>query len=216
MKYLIVSTVCLGLFLLVSTVCVAMPVHYAAVGSIMDKEQQQLTISGWVNFDDQLRDWHGEGAGVPPVSSLDYLGQNQFYIIDYSLKVGSHFFSGMSGHLYMEFIMDQTLNDWTFGDSMWFLEDGLGPWDEWGGELFHFYNPDGTEQNHTSQYFNLANKIQLVSFDYNFNDPILPTYSSDFNLWLTRQDPTPVPEPSTLAFVAASLLGLFAFRRVRS
>jgi len=212
MRFLLLSAVCLCFYFSLSKSCLALPVHYSASGTIIDNNQQLLTISGWVDFDDQLRSWDGGGAGQP-VASLDSIGQNQFYITGYSIKVGEHVFSGSSGHLYMEFMLDQSSNEWIFGDTMWFLEDGTGPWDEWIGELFNFFNPDNTAQLFPSQYFDLANKIQLVAFDYNFNDSILPSYSPDFNLWLTKQDPAHTPEPSTFVLVGASLLGLFAFRR---
>lgn len=209
-KIFFVTLFCLGFCLSLATTTFAMPLLYSAAGTIHDKQQQALPISGWVLFDDQLRDW----TSGDPVSLIDPVSYQYWYsIAGYQLSVGGHTFSGMQGSLYLEYVAWPTPNDlWGPTEVMWFLEDGVGAWGQWTGEDFFFFDADGTANDH-SQYDKLAPLIQLSQFCYMFDDPILPSYDPSFSLWLTRQTAAPVPEPSTLVLFGASLLGLLALRR---
>lgn len=208
-KFLFFALIHFSLCLSQATTSFALPLLYSAAGAIHDKQQQALPISGWVLFDDQLRDWN-TGA---PVTLHNYLGISnyRYAITDYQLSVGGNTFSGKQGSLYMP-LGQAIFNQWDTGDLMWFLEGAAATWSQWTGEHFFFFNADGTAKD-PSQYCNLADLIQLCAFDYMFNDPILPSYDPSFNLWLTRQAVAPIPEPSTLVLFGASLLGLLALRR---
>jgi len=176
-----------------------MPAHFTAVGSVIDRNGQPLNISGWVNFDDQLRYW-GSSELVP----LDANGywQTKYPITGYSLQVGNYAFSGAQGSLYME--LDLNPGATSTGDFMWFLEGGTGAWNKWTGEEFHFLNEDGSyKERNATTYRTLADSILLKALDYNSEDAILPEYSSDFILTLTRQVIVPNP-PHALRILGVS------------
>lgn len=179
-----------------------MSAHYTVAGSVTDKGGQLLTISGWVDFDDQLRYW-GSGL-VVPIDETGYM-QIKFAIIGYSLQVGSYAFSGAQGSLYMELVMNPGVTQ--PGDFMWFLEEGTGSWSKWTGEEFHFLNEDGTyKERSAGAYRNLANSILLKAFDYNVEDPVLPKESSDFKILLTRQELCPLSSTVIADFLDLTVL----------
>lgn len=195
----------------------ALPLYYTAVGSVIDNRGSMLPITGGMYIDDQLRDWDGNGPGQP-IEVHDEVGifVYQYYINGYSLNVGEYSFFGNSGMIYMTLSRYPTLEDWGIGDFMWFLEEGSdnSQWTEWIGEHFTFYNNDGTPQDF-SQYSTLAETINLAQMMYLHDDPILSD-GPPFSLWLVHNNNSiPAPEPSTMALLGISLLGVAIRRKNR-
>lgn len=212
----IAFTVALG-YLLSPSMGMASLVSYDAFGSVKDRMGSELPITGEVHIDDQLRDWDGNGPGLP-TEIHDQTGSwaYQYYITGYSLSVGEYSFTGDSGMIYLTLERFPTLEDWGIGDLMWFLEDGHddSQWQAWTGEHFTFKNADGTPQDF-SQYSTLADTIDLSALMYLYKDPILAD-GPHFELRLVRDSPSvPVPEPSVTALMGVSAIGLFLRRRRR-
>lgn len=193
----------------------ASPISYSAVGSVTDKEGNDLPIAGKMSIDNQLRNWRGDGPGQP-TALHDDLGiyEYQYYIAGYSLQVGNYTFAGDSGMFYLTLDHYPTPADWGFGDLMWFLQDSSAnsAWTGWIGEDFTFYNADLTKQQ-ADQYGSLADTIDLLFLMYLPDDPILPD-GPPFNLRLVKDDdPAPAPEPSTVLLLGAGLAGMAARRK---
>jgi len=205
MKILFLFAVCLCFFFSFPTKCIALPVHYTATGSAIDNDGSTLSISGWMDFDDQIRHWNSGQT----VQANEYIstGSYGYYITEFSLRVGNNVFFGTSGALYFELHREYpTLDAGIIGDLQWTL-DGLGAWTSWHHQLFYFFNADGSTQD---SYLNLASLIHLPHTADSYPELFSP------EMWLSRQDPALVPEPSTLVLVGASLFGLLVFRRFRS
>jgi PEP-CTERM motif len=204
LKPLTISVVLFVCFLVPATGR-AVPIYYAVNGSIADNQQDTLQIAGGLYIDDQLRSWDG-GQAVTSGSPAQY----QYSITGYSLQVGNYAFSGKSGSLFM---------DSAIGDLMWFLNDGVGPWQEWGGENFYFFNADGSPaqviDSSEHHYINsLSPLIELTGLLSNPNDPILLSDAPGFNMWLTRKSSDPVPEPPIILLFGVGLLATLAYRTV--
>lgn len=211
-----VWSIVFSLILLVLVSGIALPYFYSAHGSVVDDQQNIRPISGGMYIDDQFRDWiPGDAVALPMGSRYPEdigIRNYRYNISDFSLTVGNSVFSGSTGNFYLPIYRSPTLDDWGLGDTMWFL-DGIGGY----GEIFAFYNQDGSPQD-PSQYTRLADLIELKDLLGNSNNPALPNWDSwrEFDVWLERENPAPVPEPATVVLLGASLLGMIGYRKRHS
>jgi hypothetical protein len=195
----------------VPSVCIAVPLYYMAEGTVTDNQENILPISGFMYIDDQLMSWEeGEGLIIEIPDNEDWSDQTQYYITDFSLMVDDFSFSGNYGQFYLELFKQPNSDELTTGDLMWFLYgDDNSQWDKWIGEHFLFFNDDGT----IAEYGNLAELIQLVNLEYNYNDSILSDSPSQFNLMLVRQDLVPIPEPSKAVIFGLFIIVMIAYNK---
>jgi hypothetical protein len=190
MKLFTIHVFALGVLLFCAQIALALPTHYTATGSLSEIDGQLLNISGWVDIDSQLRYWGGQ----PCPTDFTEFNAKAYYISGYSLQFGEHTFLGTSGSLYLELGPDNIM-----ADRMWFLGNLYG-------EQFLFLNEDG-------KYNYLADMILLNGFEYDVNQILFPEQGG-LNLWLTRQESTPVPEPVTFVLFGSCLLGMLVSRRL--
>ena len=192
-------------------------IYYDAYGSISDKYDNPLQISGGMYIENQLRTWM---TGEPVDYTADIpgyeFGQRAYglTIEFFNFKVGEYDFFG-SGDFYMVYSRECPSSDAIFNYSEWWLEGSQGSqWNFWGNPAVSNVNPI-----YINDKISLADEInfeeQLQAWDRNcwiLGDPYLgEPYGGSLNLTLVRQDPVPVPEPSTAILFGIGIAGLFIY-----
>ena len=207
-------------WIMVPTHGISALIYYDAFGSVTDKDSNILPITGGMYIENQLREWMtGEPinytADIPIPRELhhvtDNIGINHYglSIEFFYFKVDEYDFFG-SGDFYIS--LDRwpdPASDVTFDYSEWYLWGSQGSqWDNWGS----FF---GGKPIHINENISLADQIYMNNLAlWDSPCPILGYADAKplLDLTLVRQDPVPVPEPSTGILFGIGIAGMFIYR----